>query len=156
MNRTVAVSVSLILAGCVGTNTVRTSVDTALVQVRAAPICGGSGAANVAQKQAAIETLKAGYDRYIILGGQSENTVRANQMPGTYQTTGHIYGNMVTANTTYTPGPVVFSGAHSQQFAIKMFKESDPNAQFALSARDALGPKWPEMVKAGEIRVCGQ
>jgi hypothetical protein len=58
--RVVLVPSILALSACAGTNTIRTSQNTAIVQASAAPVCGGIGAARVAQKQAAIETIKAG------------------------------------------------------------------------------------------------
>ncbi|MFU0505859.1 hypothetical protein [Pseudaminobacter sp. NGMCC 1.201702] len=144
----------LALVGCAASNAIRTSNDTAIIQARAAPVCGGVGAANVAQKQAAIETLKAGYDRYIIVEAASANDVRVTQMPGSYQTSGTYGGGFLNANTTYRPGPTIVSGGHSQSFAIKMFKDTDPGAGRAISARGALGPDWQALVKAGGAKTC--
>lgn len=121
-------------------------------------MCGGAGAANVAQKQVAIETLKAGFDRYVIVAAAASNDVRVTQMPGSYQTSGMatVHGNMATyhGNTRYVPGPTIVSGGHNQTFAIRMFRNGDSGAANAVSARDTLGPKWQEMVKAGTIRTC--
>ncbi|MCV0395915.1 MAG: hypothetical protein K5872_06625 [Rhizobiaceae bacterium] len=143
------------LSGCVGTNTVQTSADTVIIQTRAAPICGTAGAARTAQKQAAIATINAGYDRYVIYDAASSSNVRVSQMPGTSQTSGFITaGGNLHATTTYTPGPTIVSGGHSQDFAIKMFREDEPGADRALSARDVLGPEWEKAVKAGPIGVC--
>jgi hypothetical protein len=141
-------------AGCTSSNTVRTSQDTAIIRTDAAPVCGGVGAARVAQRQAAIETIRAGYDRYVIFDGASANNVRTSQMPGSYQTSGMMVGNTFNATTTYRPGPVIVAGAHSQSFAIKMFRESDPAAGQALSAREMLGPEWQKAVDAGSLGTC--
>jgi hypothetical protein len=143
-----------LLWGCAGTNVIRTSNDTAIVQASAAPACGGIGAARVAQKQAAIETIKAGYDRYIIVDAASASNITTTQMPGTYNTTGVVRGGWVSAQTTYTPGPVITSGSHDAAFAIRMFRDGDPGANQALSARDTLGPKWPEIIKGGSLTTC--
>lgn len=107
----------------------------------------------VAEKQAAIETIKAGYDRYIIMGGQGANNVRTTQMPGTYQTTGTatMYGNYgsYNATTTYSPGPVITSGSHDQTLVVRMFRDGEQGASNAISARSVLGPKWQDVVKNG-------
>lgn len=145
---------TIALAACAGTNTIRTSSDTAIVQASAAPICRGAGAAKVAQKQAAIETIKAGYDRYIIVDAASANNVQVAQTPGSYHTTGTVYGGYVSATTTYQPGMPIVYGTHDQAFAIKMFRDRDPGSGRAISARETLGPKWQELVKAGSIRTC--
>lgn len=142
------------LAACAGTSTIRTSSDTAIVQASAAPICRGTGAAKVAQKQAAIETIKAGYDRYMIVDAASANNVQVTETAGSYRTTGTINGSYVNATTTYQPGMPIIHGTHDQAFAIKMFRDSDPGSGRAISARETLGPKWPELVKAGTIRTC--
>lgn len=145
-----------LVGGCARSNAIQTSADTMIVQTRAAPICGGAGAANVAQKQAAIETLKAGYDRYVIFDAASQNTVQLTQLPGgTYQTTGNVYrGGGFDARTTYTPGPTIVTGGHNQAFVIKMFREGDYGSEQAVPARQVLGDKWQEMVKAGTIMTC--
>lgn len=142
------------LPGCAGTNAIRTSQDTVIVQASAAPACGSIGAARVAQRQAAIETLKAGFDRYIIMGASSSSNIMATQMPGTYHTTGTYGRGWVSAQTTYTPGPVIYSGSHDQSFVVKMFREGDPGASQAISARETLGPKWQEELKRGSVTTC--
>jgi hypothetical protein len=135
----------------------RVSQNEAIIKTSAAPICGGVGAMTVAQKQAAIETLKAGYDRYVITAAESANNVRASQLPGTYNTVGSVnsFGRYSTINTTttYTPGPVVYSGTHDQAVGVRMFKDGEPGSDKALSARETLGPKWQTIVKEG-VNVC--
>ena len=142
------------LSACAGTNTIRTSQDTAIVQASAAPVCGGIGAARVAQKQAAIETIKAGFDRYIIVGAAAADNVQVAQMPGSYQTTGVVNGGYLNATTTYRPGPTIVYGSHDQNFGIRMFPDGEPGASNAISPRNMLGPKWQELVEAGSVRTC--
>ena len=144
----------LALSGCAGTSAVRTSSDTAIVTARAAPVCGGVGAERVAVKQAAIETIKAGYDKYVIYDAAAQNTVTATQMPGTYTTTGMVNGGFLSATTTYQPGPTIYSGNHSQAFAIKMFKNGEPGAARAIDARSTLATHWQKPIKQGSLRTC--
>ncbi|QKD01495.1 hypothetical protein [Mesorhizobium loti] len=147
MNRIIMLTACLALAGCASANTVQTSKNTAVVQSSAAPACGEIGAAKVAQKQAAVATLKAGYDSYIIVDAASQNNVQVVQTPGTYNTTAVANGNYVTATTTYQPGVPIVMGHHNQAFAIRMFKNGEPGSENALSARDALGPDWQNKMK---------
>jgi hypothetical protein len=146
-----------ITSGCTSSNTMRTSQNEAIITTSAAPICGGVGAARAGQKQAAIETIKAGYDRYIIMSGASANNVRSSQMPGTYNTAGTVnsYGgySSVQATTTYSPGATIYSGTHDQAIGIHMFKDGEPGSAQALSAREGLGPEWAKIVKEG-VRTC--
>lgn len=142
----------LILTGCAGSSAVRMSEREMLVQSSAAPVCGGEGAAKVAQKQAAIETIKAGYDRYMIVGAQSANNIQTHVMPTSSTTYGNatLYGNRATYNaTTSYNSTVMTTGRHQQQFVIRMFKDADQGASDAISARSILGPKWQEVIKGG-------
>jgi hypothetical protein len=160
MKKSVALVLGIAVVGvtsCTSSSSVRTSQNTAIVQTSAAPVCGGTGASKVAEKEAAIETLKAGFDRYIIVGAASADNVRATRMPGSYNTFGTVnsYGGMGTFNatTTYQPGPVVIHGHHDQSFAIKMFHDGEPGANQAISAKSTLGPEWQKIVKNG-IHSC--
>lgn len=117
-------------------------------------MCGATGSSKVAERQAAIETLKAGFDRYIIVGADSANNVRTMRTGGTYNTTGTVYGNQINATTTYTPGPIIAAGRHDTAFSIKMFKDGDPGASRAISARSTLGPNWANEIKRGAMTTC--
>ncbi len=141
------------LTGCAGGEAVRTSANTMIIQTSAAPVCRGQGALRVAQQLAAIETIKAGFDRYIITSGQAQNNVSVSQAPGSYQTTGTYGGGFYNTRTTYQPGPTIVSGSHDQGLSVVMFRETDPQAQQAVSARETLGPDWQEKVKNG-VRTC--
>lgn len=103
---------------------------------------------------AALETIKAGYDRYIITDAAAANNVRVTQMPGSYQTSGTISGGFMSASTVYRPGPTMVHGSHDQAFAIRMFRDGEPGSQQAVSAREILGPEWPRLVEQGAIRSC--
>lgn len=74
-------------------------------------------------------------------------------MPGTYNTTGFVSGGYLNTTTTYQPGMPIISGSHDQSFAIRMFKDGEPGAANALSARTALGPEWEKEVKK-QIVTC--
>lgn len=142
------------LAACTSSDTIRTSANTAIVRTSAAPVCGGTGAARVAQQQAAIETIKAGFDRYIIVDAASANNVQVVQGPGTYHHSGTYNRGSYSGTTTYQPGMPMVYGRHEQAFAIYMFRNGEPGAHQAVPAREVLGDKWQEMVKAGRVNSC--
>lgn len=149
----IALAGALVLGACARGEAVRTSANTMIIQTGAAPVCGGAGALKVSQQLAAIETIKAGYDRYIITSGQAQNNVTVSQMPGSYNTTATYGGGMYQGRTTYQPGPTIVAGSHDQVISVVMFREGEPGAQQAISAREILGPEWPEKVKSG-VRTC--
>lgn len=142
-----------VLAGCASAQATRTSQNTLQIDAGAAPECGAQGAARVAAKSAAIETLRAGYDRYVITGGQSQNNVSTTRMPGRFQTTGSMQGGVYRSTTNYVPGATVVSGSHDRSLSVVMFREGEPGAEEAVDAREALGADWAEQVKSG-IRSC--
>ncbi|MFB2566778.1 hypothetical protein [Rhizobium sp. IMFF44] len=153
----VAVGLCLLAAGCARSSAMRVSQNEAIISTSAAPVCGDEGAMKVAEKQAAIETIKAGYDRYIIVGQQGQDTTHLVQMPGSYSTTGTatFSGNtgFYQANTVYQPGPMFVAGRHNQKLAVHMFKNGEPGGQNALSAKETLGTKWAEIVRDG-VMTC--
>lgn len=145
---------AMTLAACTSSDTIRTSANTAIVRTSAAPVCGGTGASRVAQKQAAIETIKADFDRYIIMDAASANNVQVVQGPGTYHHSGTYNRGFYSGTTTYQPGMPMVYGRHEQAFAIRMFRDGEPGAHQAVPARQVLGEKWPELVKAGKVDTC--
>lgn len=66
-----------------------------------------------------------------------------------------MYGNMGSYNaaTAYTPGPTIVSGGYDQSIGVRMFKDGEAGSDMAVSARETLGPKWPELVKKG-VNTC--
>ena len=152
-NAFIVLTGALVLGGCARGEAVRTSANTMIIQTGAAPVCGGQGALHVAQQLAAIETIRAGYDRYIITGGQAQNNVVVSHLPGSYNTTATYGGGFYQGTTTYRPGPTIVAGSHDQGLAVVMFREGDAGAQQAVSARAVLGPDWPVKVKNG-VHTC--
>lgn len=153
----VAGAAALMLTSCVQSSAMRVSQNEVIIQTSAESMCGSTGALKAAEKSAAVETIKAGYDRYIITSASAANNTYATQMPGRYNTYGTVnsYGSFGTLNatTTYTPGPTIYGGSHDQAIGVRMFKDGEPGAANAVSARETLGPKWETMVKGG-VRIC--
>lgn len=153
-----ALTLIMPLAACAGAEATRTSANTMIIDASAAPACGGRGAARVAAKSAAVETLRAGYERYMIVGASAQNNVTVTQMPGTVQTSGTAtYGGGIgtfNSRSTYMPGPTITAGSHDRALAVVMFRRGDPGFENAIDAREALGPEWQKLVQTG-IRTCG-
>jgi hypothetical protein len=157
-----AISV-LALGACTSASTIPLSVDTIQITARAAPICGATGAERYAMKRAAVETLKKGYDKFIILNAQGQShTSVVGYTPVQAHTTGSAtatgYGNTVNAygrsTTTYTGGTPITATRHNQGLVVKMFKNDDPAGVKALPARAQLGPEWQKIVSEGADYTC--
>lgn len=143
----------LALAGCAGAEVTRTSDNSMMIDAAAAPSCGSLGAAKVASKVAAVETIKAGFDRYIVTGSGAQNNVSVAQAPGSFNTVGAYGRGGYRASTTYTPGPTIVSGTHDRQLGVVMFRQGQPGSENALDARQQLGPEWREIVQNG-VHTC--
>lgn len=59
------------LAACATASVIQVAQDSLIVQIKAGADCGPHAALQLAQKQAAIETIRAGFDRYIVVGSDS-------------------------------------------------------------------------------------
>ncbi|MCZ8314126.1 hypothetical protein [Phreatobacter sp.] len=157
MRAIVVIAAGLAVGACARAEAIRTSGNTMVVQARAAPACGPDGAARVAVATVAVETLRAGYDRYVINGGQAGSNVQVHQMPGHVQHSGTLtYGRgsgFYSGTSTYVPGPTIVTGGHNQNLAITMFRVGEPGAENAIDAKQILGPEWADKVRNG-IGTC--
>jgi hypothetical protein len=163
MKQTVFAGFLLVLAGSASSSVLDVASDTIQISTSAAPVCGQSGAQAVASKSAAIETLKRGYDGYIIVDGDYQNNVRVvgrTPVTANTQTTGTIndYGNQATnsgqSTTNYSGGYPIVGGRHQQAITIRMFREGDPGSERAVNAKQVLGPDWKEQLQSNSRGTC--
>ena len=141
---TAAAAAALTLSACANTSTTRLAQNMVRIDVSAAPACGRSGAVSVVSKTAAIETLRYGYDKYIIAGTGAENNV------GVYGTSYNY--NYATGGIYATP---MIAGTHDANMTVVMFTYDDPAGEQALDARSALGADWQKIVAKGAPNTCG-
>lgn len=134
MRKLGVLAATFVLAGCAQTSTIPVAQDTFQLTARAAPICGAGGAEQVAFKQAAVQVIRRGYDKFVILGGQQSA-----------QVTGYtpVMANRVGNGVWVSGGDPMVS--HGQGLLVKMMRDDDPAAGNALSARQTLGPNWKEI-----------
>lgn len=123
------IAVTALLSACATTDVQPMSQDTFKISTNAAPACGPTGARNVAFKAAAIEVIRKGGDKFIIVG---DNTDMGMQ--------GDIFNGF---NTNYSQGMVV-----------RMIREGSAEASNALSARAQLGANWQQIVADGVPPTC--
>lgn len=165
------VLLALPIVGCARSTAMPLAQDTVQITSTAALACGKSGAQKVAFQRAAAETIRRGYDRFVIVGGEAQSDIRVvGYTPTTANTTAsatayttgsatataygrnvNIYGNSTTnaygnARTTISGGQPIYGGSHGQGLLVKMFRDGDPAGANALDARQTLGPDWQEAV----------
>lgn len=159
MRFALTVTALLAMAACVSTDVTQLSRNQFIISTSAAPACGTSGARRVVNRMAAVETIRQGYDRFIIAGARTENNVGAVRTPPTTAyTTGQAttYGNTTygSATTTYSGGGVMYYGSNDADLHVVMLGPNDPGYEDAIDARQTLGPEWERLVREG-IRTCG-
>ena len=152
------VGMSLAFVGCASTSVTPIAQNQFLLSTSAAPACGRSGAAKVAAKMAAVETLRRGYPRFVILGGSSESNVQAVSTGPTYAyTTGTVtgYGNTAYGNSTTQFGgnQTIFVGSNDADLRVLMLKKGDRGFDQGLDAKSELGPDWKTIAEKG-IQTC--
>ena len=158
MRKSMAFLISVfVLTGCAKTEAIRISNNAVLLKTSAAPACGSTGAAKVAAQMAAVETIRAGFDKYVIVEAGSQSNIGYVQTPGTVYTSGTMnygggYGSY-SGRSTYVPGATIPIGTHDQSLQVIMFKANDPQAKNAVPAREVLGSEWQDKVKNG-INTC--
>lgn len=135
------------LAACAQSSVMQLDANTAAVTVSAAPVCGVTGAQRVAYEDAAIETLRLGYDRFIIEGVRGQD-----RLSGVLFTP--VTASSFGSTETVTGGDPLFLFHHRQQIVVKMFHSSDPMASRAVSARGVLGPHWRKRLASGMPSTC--
>lgn len=140
-------AVALLLAGCASSSVMDLDSNTIQISTSAAPACGSQGAQQVAVRRAAIEALRRGYDRYVILGGGRQNNVG---VVGYTPLTASTYGN----STTVYGGQPIIAGSHDQELTVRMFRPTDPGYENAVDAKRALGPDWQAIVAKGPGSTC--
>lgn len=62
------------LSACASSTVQPMSKDTFKIDTHAAPACGPNGARNVAFKTAAIEVIRRGRDKFVLVGDQSDES----------------------------------------------------------------------------------
>jgi hypothetical protein len=124
---TITLTAIFVLYGCASASVVPMSKNRVAINTRAAPICHTTGAVSVAQKMAAITTIRQGYERFVVLGYGAEDNTRVISTGPTYATTTGSFsrfGNTGygTATTTFGGQNTFIAGGNNAEMQIVMLK----------------------------------
>lgn len=126
---------ALSLTACAEQSAMRLDNNTVRVRTSTAPIYGAVESEKRAMTLAAQETLRAGFDRFIIVSGGSEfrqNTLAV--LPGQASGSFNQYGGGFQATG---PRPIAMNRFETG-LVIKMFHDGEPAGANAISAREIL------------------
>lgn len=149
---------ALALAACASTSATQVSRNQVIINTSAAPACGSSGAARVASQMAAVETLRNGFERFIIQNAGQQNNVQVINRPPTgafTNSTFNSYGNRTygQSTTTFTGGGPMVMGNHDSSLLVLMLNRGDQGFENGVDAKQALGEDWEKLVENG-VRTC--
>lgn len=148
------------LVACGRTTVMPLAKDVYRVSASVAPACGPQGAERMAFQRAAVETIRGGFDKFIIVSGTSETNVGVlGYTPTIAQTSGLASANSVGnstfvsghTTTTFSGGHPIVGGTHDEGLVVKMFSALDPAGANALDARAVLGPEWMQTVAENKM-----
>lgn len=122
------------LAGCVETSVQPLTQTSFKISTEAEDVCGAKGTREIAFKEAAVEVIRRGADRFIIVGDQSRSDI-----------TGGMF-------TTY--GGFETYGTNTQDMVVQIVQKGEPGYNNALSAQQTLGPDWQTIVAEGSADSC--
>lgn len=118
MIRIAGLLVIALVAGCAAVNTIPLSQNSFQITTKASPECSAEQTQKIAFKRAAAETIKNGYDSFVVSGTEFRPQQTLNMWNGSSSTLAN------------------------QALTVTMYRAGDPAGANALVARDILGPKW--------------
>jgi hypothetical protein len=137
---------TFVMSACAEQSAMRLSQDMVRINVSTAPIYGALEAQKRAYRLAADETVKLGYDKFLIVDGS--DTFKQNvlgQSAGYYQSTGQatIVGGVgqATSQATYVGPQTIAMPRYESAILVKMFRNGDPASENAIDARQIVAQK---------------
>ena len=136
-----------VTTGCARTSTVPVDADTIEISVRVATICDGRDVDRLAQRQAAVETIRRGFEDFVVIDSVGGDHI-ADHAPETART--HLYGNSA-APLLSEDAPLL---AHHRVLTVRMFHAGQGDSTATVSARAFLGDDWEALAAKGAPTTC--
>ena len=134
MLKVILVVALVCITACVETSVQPLTQSSFKIATEAEDLCGAKGTREIAFRTAAIEVIKRGADRFIIVGDQS--------------------GSKITGGQFTTFGGFQTFGSNMQDIVVQIIAKGDPRFGDALSARQTLGADWQAIVAEGSPQTC--
>ena len=136
-----------VLTGCARTSTAPVGTDTIEITVHVGTICDGRDAERLARRHAAVETIRRGFDDYVVIGSAGGDHM-AEEEPATARTT--LSG--VSGRTLFSEDAPLL--AHHRVLTVRMFQAGEGDSAATVSARAALGDEWEALAAKGAPTTC--
>ena len=141
------VALASVTTGCARTSTVPVDADTIEISVRVATICDERDADRLAKRQAAVETIRRGFEDFVVIDSVGGDHL-ADHAPETART--NLHGNRATPLFS-EDAPLL---AHHRVLTVRMFPAGQGESVTNVSARAVLGDDWETLVAKGAPTTC--
>lgn len=145
--RVLLILLPAVLTGCARTSTVPVGEDTVEITVHVGTICDGRDAERLARRHAAVETIRRGFDDYVVIGSVGGDHV-AEEEPATARTT--LSGS--SGRTLFSEDAPLL--AHHRMLTVRMFRAGAGDSATTVSARAVLGDEWEAVAAKGAPNTC--
>ena len=135
------------MAGCARTSTVPLDADTIEIAVRVGTICDAGDAERLARRQAAVETIRRGFEDYVVIDSVGGDHV-ADEAPATARKN---LDGIDTGPLFSEDAPLL---AHHRVLTVRMFRAGEGDSAVSVSARAVLGDDWEALVTKGAPATC--
>ena len=135
------------IVGCAQMSTVSLDGDTIEIAVRVGTICDGRDAERLARRQAAVETIRRGFDDYVVVTSVGGEHV-TDEARTTARTT--LLGSG--SRTLFSEDAPRL--AHHRVLTVRMLQAGQGDSETSVSARALLGNDWEAVVAKGVPTTC--
>ena len=136
-----------VTTGCARTSTVPVDADTIEIAVRVGTICDGTDADRLARRQAAVETIRRGFQDFVVIDSVGGDHA-AEYVPETART--NLFGASA-APLFSEDAPLL---AHHRVLTVRMLHAGQGDSAESVSARAVLGDDWEALVAKGAPATC--
>ena len=136
-----------VLTGCARTSTVPVGEETVEITVHVGTICDGRDAERLARRHAAVETIRRGFDDYVVIGSVGGDHT-AGEEPATARTI--LSGS--SGRTLFSEDAPLL--AHHRVLTVRMLQAGEGDSAATVSARAVLGDEWEAVAAKGAPNTC--
>ena len=136
-----------IMAGCARTSTVPVDADTIEIAVQVGAICDGRDADRLARRQAAVETIRRGFEDYAVV-----ESVGGDHVAGEAHASARTNLRGISTRALFSEDAPLL--AHHRVLTVRMFRAGQGDSAASVSARAVLGDDWESLVTGGAPATC--
>jgi hypothetical protein len=147
----IALGMALGLAACASSSVTPLAQNQVLIQTTADLPCGNRGTEKVVVEMAAVETLRRGFDGFVVKTTKTEDTLYTNAKSGLKKQARAINEDPIAKSVLN----LSITGVYDKSLIVTMLRKGDAGFNTATDARSVLGPDWQKTVSDGVSSCTG-